>query len=448
MAQQTLNEAELIRIVRTYHPVVKQTGVAIEEAEAEVLMARGAFDPTLNMDMSQKDFASTRYYSYRGADINIPTWFGINFEAGIEDLQGDRLNPERSTSLTNYAGIRVPLMKNLAIDKRRAFLRQAKVMTEQRLTEQQAIVNDILYDALAAYWQWVQFYQRTQILNNALQNATSRLAFTKSMINLGERPAIDSIEALSQVQTIEILRNDAAMDARNALILLSTFTWLEDDTPYELPDQLQPDTNAIQTASIQFDLTSLSAYEERMLASHPELRVYDSKFNYLKINKQLKFQEMLPKLDLKYNFLGKGSNVLTTPEASLLQQNYQYGIAFAVPLRLSEGRAAYKLAQLKIKDTQFELDLKRRQLLNKVREYYNTMQVMQNQIGLQRSLFENQQRLTVGEDTRFRNGESSLFLINSRELKQIETEQKLIETVAKYNKQKAAMQWVIGALGQ
>jgi outer membrane protein TolC len=50
------------------------------------------------------------------------------------------------------------------------------------------------------------------------------------------------------------------------------------------------------------------------------------------------------------------------------------------------------------------------------------------------------------EETLFRNGESSLFLINSRENKVLETERKLIELKAKYYKTIYALQWSTGLL--
>jgi outer membrane protein TolC len=58
----------------------------------------------------------------------------------------------------------------------------------------------------------------------------------------------------------------------------------------------------------------------------------------------------------------------------------------------------------------------------------------------------NFEKLLKAEETLFRNGESSLFLINSRENKVLETERKLIELKAKYYKTIYALQWSTGLL--
>jgi len=46
--------------------------------------------------------------------------------------------------------------------------------------------------------------------------------------------------------------------------------------------------------------------------------------------------------------------------------------------------------------------------------------------------------------SRFFNGESSLFLINARELKTIETKQKLIELKSKNRKALVSLKWSAG----
>ena len=53
----------------------------------------------------------------------------------------------------------------------------------------------------------------------------------------------------------------------------------------------------------------------------------------------------------------------------------------------------------------------------------------------------NYERLYNGESTRFNIGESSLFLLNARENKVLETKQKLIEYKTKYLKGYQGLLW-------
>ena len=54
--------------------------------------------------------------------------------------------------------------------------------------------------------------------------------------------------------------------------------------------------------------------------------------------------------------------------------------------------------------------------------------------------------LQKGEETRFVNGESTLFLLNAREQKTIESEQKLVELKAKVQKAAVNVKWAAGVL--
>ena len=53
---------EYLGYVKTYHPIVKQANLIINESEAKLLKARGAFDPKLEVDYDRKKFKNTEYY--------------------------------------------------------------------------------------------------------------------------------------------------------------------------------------------------------------------------------------------------------------------------------------------------------------------------------------------------------------------------------------------------
>ncbi|HRH60616.1 MAG TPA: TolC family protein, partial [Chitinophagaceae bacterium] len=69
------------------------------------------------------------------------------------------------------------------------------------------------------------------------------------------------------------------------------------------------------------------------------------------------------------------------------------------------------------------------------------------QIDTYNSMLTGFTKLLQAEETRFSNGESSLFLINARELKVLETQQKLIELRAKNKINHVKVKWAAGLLG-
>ena len=155
---------------------------------------------------------------------------------------------------------------------------------------------------------------------------------------------------------------------------------------------------------------------------------------------------LLPQVYAKYNSLGR--NFSKTFNGTLFQNNYKFGIALAMPLRLSEGRGAYKAAKLKIDQTRLQQQLKQVLIANKVRQHFTEWQQTVLQQQQQKNLVGNYSALQRGEETKFSNGESSLFLVNARELKTIEGQQKLIELTAKIQLTSLNIRWSAGLLSE
>ncbi len=104
---------------------------------------------------------------------------------------------------------------------------------------------------------------------------------------------------------------------------------------------------------------------------NPVIKTYEFKLNSLEIERRLKFQSLLPSLNLSANLLNRDYYALKGFDAALLQNNYKWGIEFKLPLFLREGRGDYRKAQLNIIETDLELASKRWQIENKIRSYYH-----------------------------------------------------------------------------
>ena len=443
----TLNAEQVLALVRQFHPVVRQTSIEIEKSKADILIARGAFDPILSNYVARKTFNGTNYYSDFSPEIKIPTWYGVDLFGGLENLTGSRLDPSSTAGKTSYLGVSVPLAKNLVIDKRRAFLQQAKIFNTMAEVEQRAVINDLLMNAAESYWNWVKAYQTFVVVRNNVEINQKRVAFVKKTFINGERAAIDTVEAVAQLQSFQYQQNQHWVEFQNAGLQLSAYLWKSNNEPYLLPESVIPQDgweNEINILNFNLVLPDLLVLAEN---NHPDLRLYDFKLDVLGIDKKLKFQELLPKIDFRYNQLSKGYNLLETASAGpLFQDNFQYGLKMEVPLRLSQGRGEYKKAKLKIEETTLDQNQKKLQIVLKVKTYYNEFLNLKNQIALQSNNYNNYLTLVRAEETKLLNGESSLFLINSRENKALDALEKLVELKTKYYKTIYSLQWSAGLL--
>lgn len=441
--QKSLSSTEYWQIVQNFHPIVKQTLIDIKQSNASLTIARGAFDPVLQHYSTQKTLDGKNYLDYHAPSLSIPTWYGIEFNAGIENIQGSRLDPSQTVGQTSYLGVQIPLAKNLLMDKRRAALQQAKIMQKMAIQDQRTELNNLLQNAMESYITWVRSYQVLQLVQANYLNATKRLDFVRKSVEFGDRPAVDTLEALTQKQTFENMLTAKAVEFTNARLGLSAFLWNADNSPVDLSDDVVPAANEEIRLLANADL-NLTSLLDKAMQNHPEINNYRNKLDVLGIEKKLKFQSLLPKLDLSYNHLSKGGPSLYG--ASFLENNYKYGIKFELPLRLSEGRGAYQAAKLKLETEQLNLNQKQLQVEIKVRNYFNQFEALQKQIRTQESAYTNYQSLVKAEEMRFENGESSLFLINSREMKSLEAAEKLADLKAYLQKTTFALQASAGVL--
>ncbi len=441
-----LSEKEFIGIVKQFHPVILQAAIGVEKAKAEITIARGAFDPSVYLNTDKKTFDGKNYYDYVNPELKIPTWYGIEVKAGLENNGGQFLTSEATSGQSSYVGLSLPVAKNLLMDKRRATLQQAKIFQSLSIAEQQNIINDVLYEAYTAYWNWVKEYQLLQVIENAVEVNDARFNLVKIGFRQGDRPAIDTIEALAQLQQFKYLQSEAQVKLANAALELSNFLWLPGNQYYQLAQDVIPDDTwnkqdiTTQPVLLQDELLAQSA-------NHPKLNMFRYKLDILDVERKLKFQSLLPTVNLKTNLLNKGYDMFNgIGKAGFYENNNKFGVELGLPLRLSEGRGGYKLAKLKIRETNIAQADAKQDIENKVRYYINELNGLIQQVGIYENAYRNYQALFRAERIKFDAGESSLFLLNTRENKQLEALQKLLDLKTKYYKTRQSALWAAGLL--
>lgn len=448
------SETAYFEWVRKYHPVIRQAQLLSRVGDAYALKARGGFDPKFFGEIQQKSFDGKRYFTVGETGLKIPSWLGAEFKAGYNWTNGVFLNPENNLPAAGqaYAGVKWSLGSGLMIDERRATLEKAKILQRVNEVEQQAIINDLLLDAGKAYWSWGNAYNDLKIYKEALQLAKVRLEGVKNSYLQGDKPAIDTLESTIQVQNRQILVNDAEVIYENSRRDLSNFLWYENELPLEVSHLLQPvfyQDMLLSISSVDLEVT-LSQLNDR----HPTLQQYQLKLAQLAIDRRLKKEQLKPQIDLEFNFLSDGVDFVNRPKDAneigaldaLLTENYKAGIKVGMPLFRRKARADLELTDLKLLDTNYKLQQKRQAIRNKVLNYQDLLDNSRRQVGINQSAVRNYQSLLAAENEKFRYGESSIFLLNSREQKLIAAQLKLVKLLTLYQKNRLALGWAAGQL--
>ena len=406
-----LSYNEFLGYVKKYHPLVKNAQLTLNKAQADLMMARGAFDPKIEVDYAKKQFKDKEYYSLLNSSFKIPTWYGIEIKAGFENNEGYYLNPEHTTPMDGLAslGISVPVGQGLWINKRMADLSKAK--TQIRLSEAEVKLEAIavLYDASLAYFNWKKNYEEVQLYQNYIQNAQSRYKGIQSLIEQGDKPAIDSIEAGITVKNRLLSLEDSNLKLAKARLELSNYLWLDNAVPMEISDALIPETQLESTIQETLKINSLLT-ESNTLENHPKINALQSKIDILNIERKLNANELLPKINLGYSYLSD-ANYLKDFD----RENYKVGVDFSFPLFLRKERGKLKLTKYKIQEAEYIMDVERQQLSNKIQAQKTEIQSLNRQLAIIKKLAQDNKTMLDSEERLFSFGESSLFLINTRE---------------------------------
>lgn len=422
-----------LEIVRSHHPIAKQAGIQLSKGDAEVLSARGNFDPTLYADIAQKYFKGDQYYHLMDGGIKVPTWFGIELYAGYENTRGENLNPQNYTPNNGlaYAGISVPIGQDLILDKRRAQLRKAQIYQSMSEEERRMIMNDLILEASEAYWIWFESYNVLKVYEEAFALSNQRFVALKRSAELGETAYIDTLEAGIQVQNRNLSLQQAQLDYANSTSLLSIYLWQEGTIPLELGENTVPPKKAPSTTDETPFLTP-PLDRSTALASHPEIKYSQFKIDQLNIERRLALERLKPQINLKYNALNEpiGSN----PFAQYSMRNYTWGADFQMPILLRNGRGQLKMAQLNIQEATYGLDSKQALLKMKSDQANNEWSTTNQQVEIYTKTVSDLEKLFNAENTRFIAGESSIFMVNTRESNYISSKIKLIELISKNQK--------------
>lgn len=427
---------EYLGWIKQYHPVAKQADLRITEAQAKLLKARGAFDPKIEIDWDRKEFDSKDYYNILNSSFKIPTWFGVELMAGFQRNTGQFVDPQNNVPQNGLykAGISIPLGQGLFINERMSGLRQAQIVQDLNAAERELEINNVLYLASLAYFDWYVADKEVELFENTLEQAEIRLNGIKRRARAGDLPGIDTLEAGIIQKSRALSLEKSKLNLIKKRLELSNFLWIDNNLPVELKSDIDP--QELSATEIDNVLqTNLIVLEDYNINNHPKLRSLNLKIDKLDIERRLKAEMLKPQLDLKYNFINENISNIDGYDLG----EYTFGMQFKLPIFLRKERGDLRLAETFVQDAEFDLEFTSTQLNNKISSVENEILSYQRQVVASLDIAGDNLTLLEGEERKFSFGESSVFLINSREVKYIESQLKYFETYKSLLESKAKL---------
>ncbi|GAB3882357.1 TolC family protein [Spirosoma agri] len=442
---------EFYQAVLQHHPIVRQAGLLSQEAQAQVQQARGAFDPRLFSDYKRKNFGNTLYYDKWQSGLVVPVLpGGLDVKMGYDRNMGKYLNPEYTVPPTGLIafGVSVPVSQGLLIDARRNTLRQAQLGINLADADRLSLINKTILDAAKAYWDWYLGYQQFRWIERGYQLAQTRFIAIRRQTLIGDTAPIDTTEALITVQDRQVQLQQAVVDLQNTRLGLTAFLWSAKDNatpqPVDLPLAVIPQA----APPNQIDQVQLQELLNRAAQQHPDLIKLASKQQQLTIEERYRRALLLPKVSVEASLLSRGplseANYDGSNAYGFQADNHKIGVDLAFPLFLRAERGKLRQVQLQNQQTGLERQQTGRDIVNQVQQAWNELAALERQIVTQQQTMANQDRLVRAEVEKFQLGESSLFLVNSREAKLIDYQIKLEELRSKQQKALANLWYAAG----
>ena len=246
--------------------------------------------------------------------------------------------------------------------------------------------------------------------------------------------------------------SSATLFFQKSRLVLSNFLWDENNVPLELTNKTVGE-QLPTTTGVEIPKEVLTV-QNNLQNWHPDLREYQLKLSSLEIERNLKAEKLKPTLNVEYNLLANGFDFQNNDKINrreenlglLFQENFKWGLEFSVPLFLRKARGNIQLTDAKIANTNFKLSEKQQAIKNKIESYVQQLTFTQTQLLITVEMITNYQLLLSAENEKFRIGESSLFLVNSREQKLIEAQMKWAKLKASFQKMQIGLRHAAGVL--
>ena len=420
-AQEVMNLQKFYQMIKDSNPQLQIAEIQSSLGEIEQLRAKGFLDPEITSSWDEKQFNDTRYYRLFDAKLKIPTLYGVSLVGGFSNSLGEYVNPQEKTpenGLFNL-GLEADLLQGLFVTEARMRRNEANNLSEMYQQISQQTQNDFYFAAGISYLDWEEVQAQRELYENVVDLSKIYFNQTRETFLLGEKTAVDTLESYIAWQDWQAQLEDLEIVANKIQQRLTVFLFDEFVSQF---NQNQVDSTFIKIQPNQVAVENL-----------PEIREKQEKLKSYQWQERLKREKLKPKLKAK--FMPLASN---QPEGDFAYQpnNYKFGLGFSYHL-------FNRVAKAELQDNQAKQELLRNETLLKSKEIETKLLANQLNIDNLQKQFEYWEeiangylRLTQAEQTKFEYGESSVFLLNKRQEKWIETQKKVLDVYYKWQKEK------------
>ncbi len=417
---------EFIGTVRDRSVDVRVAQAKVREAQAKRMAAFAAFEPRIDLSSEGKDYGNDLQYRLDRAEARVGLPGGIDLVGGASQATGAFINPERKTpteGLANF-GISAPLGGALIFSDRQYAWGAASRDLELEEAKLDRVQRKVTLDAVKAYTFWQAQSEVQSAVDDALAVAAERLRLVREAFRLGERSEMDTLEAyLSWVDR----RADAAKQQNLSAAAVADVERLlrgAEDISVNVRGARPEERPVILGLNAELSIAGPGAQNV------PELAMAGAALRRERLATTTAWAQWLPAPYVDYRMIQWGGSAWN-PES------VQWKVGLAVPLFNQKARADLAGAQARLRAAQANAT-----------STQNAVEVLRTQLEQQVQALDSEQKALTASETaayallqqerrRFALGESTMFILASRETKYLEAVQKRALASAKLQSMEA-----------
>ena len=421
---------EVLAGVTNQYPPLLAALIERDVASGRLQSARAPFD----FNVFARIFSNpSGFYDSSTVDTGFEQftgWWGSTIFGGYRLTRGGSL-PDYDKDRTQGAGeprlgFRVPLLRDGAIDRRRAAVLKARLDQELADPFIQRQHLDFIRAASVGYYAWLAAGQRLRLAEDLLQLANDRGGALTNQVNAGLIPRI----TLKDNERLIVARGLAAVQARRrfeaAAIALSLFHRDASDLPVlagreRLPTGFPP-TPPANAVGLEEDI-------RLAVSTRPEPRRLQLAMDKLGVDLRLARNQLLPQLDAGVSVSQDLGRKLYKDKSEV---DTQLGLEFRIPLQCSEakGRVVEVNAQLEqlVREERFARD----RIAAEVRDAASALGAAHEQIQQARLNASLAAELQAAEAERLLRGATDLLALQLREQAAFDAQVTEVEALAEY----------------
>ncbi len=342
-----LQLADVLASVVDCYPLINAAIGEIEAARGNVIASWGEFDSTLEAFTISEPLGF--YQTYRnGVGLTRPLTSGGEVFGGYRIGRGN-FAPWYGERQTNAGGefklgMSLPLVKDRAVDERRAALWSARFRQQEVESSVASRLLQFQRFATQAYWEWRAAGRAVETQNQLLNLATQRTGQISQRVSVGDLPQIAKIDNDRFIAKRKAELIKAQRGFEKAAIKLSLFYRDPGCAPViadasQLPDEL-PDSLPLSNDALQAGI-------EQAISIRPEIAELQALARQACVDLNYARNLTLPRVNLE-GYGSKDVGTATSASGDKTPFELQLGLLGEVPLQRREGRGKARAAEAKL----------------------------------------------------------------------------------------------------